>query len=277
MGPDQRLTWSRSNLHLPKEKTQGKDPQRRLILFDIDNTLISIGSGNLPQWRAMNRAFVEVHGVPDAFDHVPFTGGMDLPLMVEVYRTWGFMPEESGTLPNMSGFKAAYFDHLVRNLEDWTGGEVCPGVPDLLEALSSDGRVQLGLETGNFREAAFIKLRRYGLHSYFREGGFGGDHMQKRDVVAAAIERCQEASGVVFQSGEMVLVGDTRSDIEAGAANGIQTIAVATGAYSRENLRDCHPTHNLPDLSDTEEVLNLIFGGERPQVTLDSGEGAQPA
>ena len=78
----------------------------------------------------------------------------------------------------------------------------------------------------------------------------------------------------------MFLVGDTPSDIEAGIANGIETIAVATGAYSPEELGGCRPSHVLPDLSDTERVLDLIFGYEQPHVifdSFDSGEGAQPA
>ena len=234
-----------------------------LVLFDIDNTLIGINSGNLPQRRAMNRAFEQVHGFPDAFENIAFTGGIDLPLMMEVYRNRGLTPEDSEALPDMSGFKEAYFDNLERNLDDWTEGEVCPGVPELLEALSSDGRVQLGLVTGNFREAAFIKLNRYGLDGYFQEGGFGGEHMEKQQVVADAIERCQEASGLVYGAGEVVLVGDTASDIEAGNANGVDTIALCTGFYSAEDLGKCNPSHVLPDLSDTGEVLGLIFGVSR--------------
>ena len=39
----------------------------------------------------LNLAFEQVHGVPDAFDHIAFTGGMDLPLMTEVYGKWGLM------------------------------------------------------------------------------------------------------------------------------------------------------------------------------------------
>ena len=231
-----------------------------LVLFDIDNTLISINAGNRPQRRAMNRAFEEVHGVPDAFEDVAFTGGMDLPLMMEVFRKWGLMSGGLETLPDMSAFMAAYFDHLARNLDDWTEGEVCPGVLDLLEALASDRKVQLGLETGNFREAAFIKLRRYGLDGCFQEGGFGDDHMDKRQVVAAAIQLCQEASGLVYGRDEVFLVGDTPSDIEAGSANGVSTIAVATGFYSCDDLAKCNPSHVLPDLSDTRAVLDLILG-----------------
>lgn len=238
---------------------------RRLIIFDIDNTLISIGSGNLTQRRAMNAAFERVHGIPDAFEDFPFTGGMDLPLMMEVYRRWGLMAEESEILPDMSAFKAAYFEGLARNLNDWLGGSICPGVSDLLAALHADPRVQLGLETGNFRQAAFIKLRRYGLDGYFQEGGFGGDHTEKWQVVAAAIERCQEVSGLVYGAGKLFVVGDTPSDVEAGKVNGAETIAVATGFYSAEDLAKCRPSHVLPDLSDIRTVLDLIFrlGGLR--------------
>ena len=87
----------------------------------------------------MRSFFERIHGISDAFDHIAFTGGMDLPLMIEVYRRWGLMAEESGVPPDMASFGAAYFDQLARNLDDWTEGGVCPVVPELLEALSSEG------------------------------------------------------------------------------------------------------------------------------------------
>ena len=233
-----------------------------LVLFDIDNTLIGINSGNLPQRRAMNRAFEQVHGFPDAFENIAFTGGIDLPLMMEVYRNRGLTPEDSEALPDMSGFKEAYFDNLERNLDDWTEGEVCPGVPELLEALSSDGRVQLGLVTGNFREAAFIKLNRYGLDGYFQEGGFGGEHMEKQQVVAGH-RTLPGGLRTGLRSGRGCPGRRSASDIEAGNANGVDTIALCTGFYSAEDLGKCNPSHVLPDLSDTGEVLGLIFGVSR--------------
>ena len=250
---------------------------RRLVLFDIDNTLISIGSGNLPQRRAMNAAFERAHGIPDAFEGVPFTGGMDLPLMMEVYQKRGLIPEGSEIPPDMSAFKAAYFEGLARNLDDWLGGSICHGEPDLLAALDADPRAQLGLETGNFREAAFIKLGRYGLDGFFQEGGFGGDHMEKRQVVVAAIERCQEVSGLVYGAGELFVVGDTPSDVEAGKVYGAETIAVATGFYSAEDLAKCRPSHVLPDLSDTRTVPDLIFRLGGLCVGPHSEKGVQPA
>jgi phosphoglycolate phosphatase-like HAD superfamily hydrolase len=237
---------------------------QRLVLFDIDQTLVSIGSGNLPQRQALNMAFEQVHGIPHAFEDVTFGGGMDLPLMVEVYRKWGLIADGFDGLPDIFAFKAAYFEHLTSLLEAWTAGMVCPGVPALLEALSAAPRVQLGLETGNFMEAAFIKLRRYGLDTYFEDGGFGGDYAERHEVVAGAIARCQERSGRTYSLAEIFVVGGSPSDIEAGNANGIRTLAVATGLYPVADLARFNPSHVLPDLSDTGKVLISCWVASSP-------------
>ena len=232
---------------------------QRLVLFDIDQTLISLNGGNRPQRQALDVAFEQVHGIPHAFQDVAFTGGMDLPLMVEVYRKWGLI-DDSQDLPDLSDFKAAYFDHLTSLLEVWEEGVICAGVPDLLQALTLDRRVQLGLETGNFREAAFIKLRRYGLGAFFEDGGFGGDYSERSQVVASAIVNCQERSGRRYGPEEVFLIGDSASDVEAGNANGTLTLAVGTGFYSLEDLANLNPSYVLPDLSDTARVLDLLLG-----------------
>ena len=58
---------------------------QRLILFDVDLTLVTLTGCNL---LALNSAFEQVHGIPDAFQDVVFGGGLDLPLMTEMYKKW---------------------------------------------------------------------------------------------------------------------------------------------------------------------------------------------
>ena len=190
---------------------------QRLVLFDVDLTLIATTGCNL---LALNSAFEQVHGIPDAFNDVVFGGGLDLPLMTEMFRKWGLAKGNPDEFPDLSEFKQVYFDHLGRRLETWTDGYMCPGARELLEALSREPGVQLGLETGNFREAAFIKLRRFGLDTYFEEGGFGGDWMTRTEVVADAIARCQAISGRVYDPGEIFLIGDSISDVRRGRQTG---------------------------------------------------------
>ena len=138
----------------------------RLILFDVDLTLVDTTECNL---LAFNSAFEQVHGIPDAFDFTVFDGGLDLPLMTEMYRKWGITQPDSMTFPDLSEFTTVYFDHLAKGLENWTEGYECPGARELLEALAREPGVQLGLETGNFREAAFIKLRKFGLDVFLKK------------------------------------------------------------------------------------------------------------
>ncbi len=228
-----------------------------LVLFDVDLTLIATTGCNL---LALNSAFEQLHGIPDAFNDVVFGDGLDLPLMTEMFRKWGLAKGNPDEFPDLSEFKQVYFNHLRRRLETWTDGYMCPEARELLEALSREPGVQLGLETGNFREAVFIKLRRFGLDTYFEEGGFGGDWMTRTDVVADSIARCQALSGRVYDPGEIFLIGDSISDVEAGKANGINTVAVATGRCDTETLQALGPTFVFEDLSDTERVLGSLLG-----------------
>lgn len=231
----------------------------RLILFDVDKTPISINHGNLPQRQALNTASKQVHGIPHAFEGEAFVGGKDLPMMVEVYRRYGLVVGNTDSWPDISAFKAPYFWQLTRNLAAWTHGTVRSGVPELLDSLASIRGVHLGLETGNFREAAFIKLRRYGSDQYFTGGGFGGNQMQRSAVVANAIANCQSPPDRTYLPEAVFVIGDSASDVEAGHANGVMTLAVATGFHSLENLAGLNPSYALPGLSDTAQVLDLLL------------------
>ena len=81
---------------------------QRLILFDVDQTLLSTRGGDR---KALNTAFREMYGIDNAFEGVGFGGRMDLSIMAEVYRISG-VPEGDRRLDE---FKARYFEHLNRD------------------------------------------------------------------------------------------------------------------------------------------------------------------
>ena len=226
---------------------------QRLILFDVDQTLISTRGGDR---KALNDTFQELHGIDDAFEGISFGGRMDLSIMDQVYSHWGVAEGDR----RLGDFKARYFELLDMVLKDWETGIVYPGIPELLKALDSRAGVQLGLATGNFRESAFIKLRKYGLDTFFKEGGFGGDHPDRPKVVADAIVKCQTLSGMVYEREDIFVIGDSISDVEAGRANGINSVAVATGHYDTVKLKALGPTFVFEDLSDTEKMLEALLG-----------------
>ena len=84
--------------------------------------------------------------------------------------------------------------------------------------------------------------------------------MTGTEVVADAIARCQAISGRVYDPGEIFLIGDSPSDVEAGKANGINTFAMATGRCDTETLQALGPAFVFEDLSDTKKVLEALLG-----------------
>ena len=229
-----------------------------IILFDVDQTLLwSGGAGSL----AMRRAFHRLYGVEDGFRRVEFSGRTDWSILRAALRGALRQHEVVGGkgdgafLRELARFQEAYYPLLDETLREVEGGRVLPGVAELLAALEPRDGVRLGLETGNFRRAALMKLRYFGLDGYLSEGGFGDDAEERNDVVGIAIDRV--ASG---RPGAPVwVVGDTPLDIDAAHANGARAFGVATGAHSIEELHAAGAEVVLEDLSDTEAALAALL------------------
>jgi phosphoglycolate phosphatase-like HAD superfamily hydrolase len=61
----------------------------------------------------------------------------------------------------------------------------------------------------------------------------------------------------------MFVIGDTPHDIECANAIGVRTIAVATGGYSVEELREHRPWQLFAELPPADEFLRLVGLSER--------------
>ncbi len=228
----------------------------RIILWDVDMTLLySGGAGSL----AFRRAFEQLYGIPDAFSRVEFTGRTDWSIFRSGLEHHGLLDEANGAFEReLRRFKERYFSLLERTLAE-TDGRVMPGVPEALAALSNeDGRARQGLATGNFRRAAFMKLRYFKLDGYLEEGGFGDDAEDRNRLVAIAIERM--AAGDDYDPSNVWVIGDTLLDIKAAQSNGAHALAVATGPLSVDELLAQGADVAFEDLSDTDEVLRVLLG-----------------
>ena len=118
----------------------------------------------------------------------------------------------------------------------------------------------VGLATGNVVRGAELKLRHYGLWERFRGGGFGDVSSDRTKVLAAAVEVLAEAGGVDVAEASPVVIGDTPRDVSAGHAIGARVLAVATGNYGVDALRESGADFVLPDLRDTEAALAILLG-----------------
>jgi len=221
----------------------------RLVLFDIDGTLISTGGAGV---KAFARAFGTEFGVPDSTRRVKFAGRTDRSLVRELFALHDISP----TPENFHRFFDTYvfwLDHLISHLN----GTVLPGVHDLIAGLRRlEGPPLIGLLTGNIRLGAELKLRHYELWDHFETGAFGDDHEDRNQLAAIARDRGNELLGQSLEAEEVLVIGDTPLDIACARAIGAQALAVATGGATLQQLKEHSPTWAVADLRqvDAEQI-----------------------
>ena len=139
------------------------------------------------------------------------------------------------------------------------GKRVLPGITPLLDALEPDARHFLALLTGNYADAAEVKLGHFDLWRYFRCGAFGEDHGDRNHLVPVAMHRAR-AQGLPLhvEPAHAIVIGDTPRDVACAHAHGARCLAVATGEYSAEVLRGAGADVVFEDLSDTSAVLHAL-------------------
>lgn len=226
---------------------------RRLLLFDIDGTLVWGG----PAKEVFHLAMVETFGTAGAIEGHSFSGKTDPQIARELLRGAGMDDGEIDRgLPELW---RRYLTGLEEGLAE-RPMDVLPGVPALLEALAREGDVALALLTGNIADGARLKLGSAGLVQHFQVGSYGSDAENRDDLPGVALERAREAWGVDFPVEEVIVVGDTPRDVQCGRATGTRTMAVATGHFDAVALRDTGADHVVEDLGDTRAMVELLAG-----------------
>ena len=217
-----------------------------LVLFDIDGTLIQSGRAGI---RGMNRSFERLFGVTGAIDDVPTAGRTDRAIASEALVRAGQPADD----PAINRLRDAYLNDLRSALVDPASVPqgVLPGVADLLDELALE-QVTVGLLTGNFEQAAAIKLGHFGLWDRFTFGAFGDLHVDRRALVPVAVAAAAAAGHGPFEPERVIVIGDTPLDVDCAHAYGARAVAVATGPFTHEALAGTGPAitvHSLAELS----------------------------
>ncbi len=228
----------------------------RLVLFDIDGTLLDSGGAGT---RALNLAFSEMFAVDNAMEGIPMAGKTDVLIIREGLERLG-IADADGEIPGL-------LDSYLRNLSEeiirsGTDGlpprSLMPGARDLLDYLLSTRELRLGLLTGNVREGAWTKLGALGIHRYFSFGAFGCDSEDRNELLPLAVRMFRDISGTEVGCGDCVVVGDTPLDVACAKLHGARAVAVATGPYTVEELEAAGADATLEKLPDGETFLRLL-------------------
>ncbi len=230
---------------------------KRLVLFDIDGTLVSThGAGS----RAVRHALLEVYGETGPIDSYDFHGRTDPQIVRELLRHAGL--EDRAIEARFDELWGVYLEGLERELEKPdANSHTLPGVVPLLDALHETGDDLIALLTGNIEPGARLKLSAVDLWDRFDFGAYGSDHERRDRLPAVAQRRALERSGLEFHGHDIVIIGDTPFDVTCGRELGVWTVAVATGKHTPRELEEAGADVVFEDLSDTLAVVDAIAGG----------------
>jgi phosphoglycolate phosphatase len=219
----------------------------RILLFDIDGTLVSTGGAGAVAWK---RAFDELYGIPADIGEYTDAGMTDPDVGAKTFEAVLHREPSSHELAKLVQRR---LEHLPEAVSESKGYKVLPGVPERLEQLSHDGHL-LGIITGNGDGAAHIKLQRANLNRWFTFGAYASAGVVRADIVRTAVQRGEAMLGEDVPNAKIYVIGDTPLDIQAAHAVDCTAIAVATGRYDRGALEEAGADHVLETL---EEELPL--------------------
>jgi phosphoglycolate phosphatase-like HAD superfamily hydrolase len=214
------------------------------ILWDVDGTLVRNGkdAGNLYH-EAVELAVGHAIELRLPNRH----GKTDGQVLTETLEAHGL---DAG----LHKLASEHLDELSRiRHENGNHRELCPGVADALAAASALGWTN-ALLTGNSASRSRYKISGAGVdpelfdweHSYF------GHVTPVRSDLTLQASRDLEGSRII-------IIGDTPRDDEAARVAGIPFIAVATGVYATDELRQTSAVLVMEDLDSGLEELKAAL------------------
>lgn len=227
---------------------------KRLVLWDIDHTLIDTGGVGREIYQ---EAFEQVTRRPMK-RQADISGRTEPDIFRDTLDLHGIEPSEE-YLGLFADAMAAGYTAKISLMRQ--RGHALPGAAKALAALDDVPVIVQSVLTGNFKPVAITKLVTFGLdaHVDFDIGAYGSDDSVRANLVEVARRRAAAKYDITFDQRATILIGDTPSDIAAGRDAGAFVVAVASGRSSMDELRAAQAEVVLPDLADTDALVQAVL------------------
>ncbi|MFC1553030.1 HAD family hydrolase [candidate division KSB1 bacterium] len=231
-----------------------KTNENILVLFDIDGTILSPGAGAR---RSLSQALFEVIGTETKIKAGDCAGKTDPVIISNVLKIDGNVTGDFESI--LFRTKSRYLELLEQNYNKDGDAFLYTGVMEIIEKLNEMSGVYLALLTGNFEEGARIKLSPFGLNELFPTGAFGSDGFLRTELTPVAVKRSEELFNVKFAPNNIVVIGDTASDIECGKVINARTIGISQHLRNEDTLKAADPDFVFRGFENTDDVLKAIL------------------
>jgi len=222
----------------------GFDP----VVFDLDGTVVDTVELIVESFRfATSTVLGEV--LPDEL----IIAGVGRPLRTQMER---LSTEHARELYDVyREYNHRRHDELIRGYD---------GIEEVLDALKAAGR-RTGIVTSKSRDTTGMAFRAVGLEERFDVVVTATDTSEHKPS-PVPLQLCLQRLGATAAGS--IYIGDSPFDVQAGAAAGMTTAAVAWGVFGREALLAAGPDFWLDEPRD---LLALCLRGEGVRVTGGGG------
>lgn len=223
-----------------------------VILFDIDGTLISSQSAEAEERQRYVSAIRDLTGKDISATPSQFAGMVDPQICRILLSQIGLTERElEDLLPKVFARMGEIYRTIKKQpiLND--------GVDKLLPILSKSRTHILGVVTGNLSKVGEEKLTVAGIKPYFSAMFYADEYVDRNRLVKEAVDACLAKYQLIDRK-NVIIVGDTPTDIKAANATNASSIGIATGPFSIRQLCDAGANHVFPDLKPTRRLLRAL-------------------
>lgn len=202
---------------------------KKLVLFDIDGTLIAHAGTLTDALARYDFAIKAAYGVNSVFDITKYNGFIERSIAWDLVRDSGITRDEF-----LHKFPM-YVENLHQSLVELSRTHplyvTIPDAVTLLEKVSTKDDIAIGVITGNAKRIGKWKLEATNLATFFDFGLFGDQADDRNELAKLVFEKARAHFGQTFKASDIIVIGDTVHDIRCGKAIGATTIAVTTGLH----------------------------------------------
>ena len=224
----------------------------KTVLFDLDGTLTDSAEGITKSVQyALEKLGKEV---PELENLQCFVG----PPLKEMFMEYAGLMDEEGTQA-VAYYRERYIPTgMFEN-------HLYPRIIKMLDLFEKEG---ITMAVASSKPEPLVKqiLEHFGIDDYFKEivgSEMNGSRVHKKDVIEEAVKRLKMEN----RKDEIVLVGDTKYDVEGAKEAGIQCIAVTYGYGVQEDIEAAQPVYIAESVSDVAECVLSQHKKVKPETT----------
>lgn len=210
----------------------------KAVIFDVDGTLVDSNDLHVEAWREAFRCYGKELSFEDVHGQMGKGGDQLMPVFCSEEELGRFGEELERKRVEL--FKSDYLPRV----------RPFPRVRELFERVRAEG-LQIALASSAKGEELERHKRSMGVEDLLEAATSADDAERSKphpDIFEAALAGLKDV-----RPGEAVVVGDTPYDAEAASKAGMRTVAILSGGFDEETLREAGAVAVYRDVSDLLE------------------------